>query len=282
VAKVVLVLWLSYSLSKKGARVREFWVGVVPHLLVVALLMALCLKQPDFGSAVVLLLLAFTMMFAAGVRLPYLASLLATFGLAAAALVRFSGYRYARFMSWLDLEQHKEGLAYQPFQSVMSFGSGGLFGLGLGRGLQVLYLPEAHTDFVAAIVGEELGFVGVCLMCSVYALVVARGVKIAFEAADDYGSFIAFGLSAMVGIQVLTNLAVAMAILPTKGLTLPFVSYGGSSLLVSAAAVGVLLNISRPRAATEPATRAEAATEGPAPSASAVVATSAEEGAAGW
>ena len=282
IAKVVLVLWLAYSLSKKAERVREFWVGVVPHMMVVAMLMALCLKQPDFGSAVVLLLLAFTMMFVAGVRAPYIASLIAMFGLAAAAAVRFSGYRYARFMSWLDLEQHKEGLAYQPFQSVMSFGSGGLFGLGLGRGLQVLYLPEAHTDFVAAIVGEELGFFGVCLMCAVYGLIVARGVKIAFEAADDYGSYIAFGLSAMVGIQVLTNLAVAMAILPTKGLTLPFVSYGGSSLLVSAAAVGVLLNISRPRPATSPAAAAETPSRGPEPSASAVVATSAEEGTPGW
>ena len=284
VAKVALVLWLAYSLSKKGERVREFWVGVMPHLLVVAMLMALCLKQPDFGSAVVLLLIAFTMMFASGVRLPYIASLLALFAVSAAALVRFSGYRYARFMSWLDLEQHKEGLAYQPFQSVMSFGSGGVFGLGLGRGLQVLYLPEAHNDFIAAIVGEELGFVGVCAMCAAYALMVARGVKIAFEATDDYGSYVAFGLSAMVGIQVLTNLAVAMAILPTKGLTLPFVSYGGSSLLVSAAAVGVLLNISRPRPATRPAAAspADAGKRGPEPSASAVVATSAEEGTPGW
>jgi cell division protein FtsW len=139
----------------------------------------------------------------------------------------------------------------------MSFGSGGTFGLGLGRGLQVLYLPEAHTDFVSAIVGEELGFVGVVALTAAYLVIVARGVKIALEARDDYSSFLAFGIATMFGVQAMTNLAVAMAILPTKGLTLPFLSYGGSSLLVSAAAVGILLNISRPRldaaAAEEPA-----------------------------
>lgn len=278
VAKVAMVLWLAYSLSKKGARVRTFWVGVVPHLMVVGFLMLLCLRQPDFGSAVVLLALTLTMLFISGVRLVYLFSFTSLFGVAGAALIRFSGYRYARFVSWLDLEQHRQGLAYQPFQSVMSFGSGGLFGLGLGRGMQVLYLPEAHTDFVAAIVGEELGFVGICVMCGVYLLVVARGVKIALNAADDYGAYISFGLSALLGIQVLTNLAVAMAILPTKGLTLPFVSYGGSSLLVSAAAIGIQLNISRRRPEVPAPQRVEET--GPPPSASAVVATSAEEGAA--
>ncbi len=275
-AKIALVLWLAYSLSKKAERVRTFWVGVLPHIMVVGLLMGLCLRQPDFGSAVVLLMLTLTMLFVAGVRLRYLVGFSAIFGVAGAALIRFSGYRWQRLLSWVDMEQHRHGDAYQPFQSVMSFGSGGLFGLGLGRGLQVLYLPEAHNDFIAAIVGEELGFVGVCAMCGVYALVVVRGMKIALEAEDDYGTYIAFGLSTMFGMQVLTNLAVAMAILPTKGLTLPFVSYGGSSLLVSAAAIGVLLNISRRRLV--PAAALEPPDDGPEPSASAVVAVSAEEG----
>jgi cell division protein FtsW len=127
----------------------------------------------------------------------------------------------------------------------MSFGSGELTGLGLGKGLQVLYLPEAHTDFVAAIIGEELGFLGILALCSVYLVIVLRGVRVALAAKDDYGSYIAFGISVLFGIQALVNMAVAMAMLPTKGLTLPFVSYGGSSLLVSGVAMGVLLNISR-------------------------------------
>ncbi|MBI4955802.1 MAG: putative lipid II flippase FtsW [Myxococcales bacterium] len=272
-AKVALVLWLAYSLSKKSDRIRTFTVGFLPHLLMAGLLMALCLKQPDFGSAVVLLLLTFSMMFVSGVRLPYIVSFAAVLGVLGTIAVRFSGYRYARYLSWLDMEQHRQDLAYQPFQAAMSFGSGGLFGVGLGRGLQVLYLPEAHTDFVAAIIGEELGFVGVCALTGIFGIVVARGIKIAFEAADDYGSYLAFGLSMLFGMQVLINLSVAMAILPTKGLTLPLISYGGSSLLVSAAAIGILLNVSRSRSVV----RASVEAVGPEPSASVVVAASAEE-----
>ena len=162
-----------------------------------------------------------------------------------AAAIRFREYRYERYLAWLNMDAHKQDLAYQPFQSVMSFGSGGPWGVGLGHGLQTLYLPEAHTDFVAAIVGEELGFVGIALLCATYLMLVVRGVRAALRAPDDYGSYLAFGIAAMFGIQALVNLAVALAILPTKGLTLPFVSFGGSSLVVNAAAAAILLNISR-------------------------------------
>lgn len=280
VAKLGIVLWLAYSLSKKAERIRSFSVGFLPHLLVVGVLMLLCLKQPDFGSAVVLLFLTFTLLFVAGARVPYIAAFSMLLALGGAALVRFSGYRYARYLAWIDMENNRADLAYQPFQSVMSFGSGGAFGLGLGRGLQVLYLPEAHTDFVSAIVGEELGFVGVLGLCAAYLVIVSRGVKIALNAADDYGSFLGFGIATLFGVQAMTNLAVAMAILPTKGLTLPFVSYGGSSLLVNAAAVGILLSISRPRTALPDVARAAGEPARSAPSASAVVAASAGEGGA--
>jgi cell division protein FtsW len=244
-AKIALVIWLAYSLAKKADRVKTFTVGFLPHLLVAGVFMLLCIKQPDFGSAVVLLFLTFTMLFVAGAKVGYIlgASILgAGFG---ALAIRFREYRYERYLAWLHMDQHRQDLAYQPFQSVMSFGSGGPFGLGIGRGLQTLYLPEAHTDFVAAIVGEELGFAGVFALCAAYFLLVARGVRAALCAPDDFGAFLAFGLSTMFGVQALVNLAVALAILPTKGLTLPFVSFGGSSLLVSCVAAGVLLNISR-------------------------------------
>lgn len=278
-AKLGIVIWLAYSLSKKAEKIRDFSVGFVPHLLVVGVLALLCLKQPDFGSAVVLIFLTFTLLFVAGARLPYIASLTMLMAMAAVVLVRFSDYRFKRYLAWMDMENNRNDLAYQPFQSVMSFGSGGTFGLGLGKGLQVLYLPEAHTDFVSAIIGEELGFLGILAVCAAYLLIVSRGVKIALEAADDYGSFLAFGIATMFGVQALTNLAVAMAIFPTKGLTLPFLSYGGSSLLVNAAAVGILLSISRPRTATPE--KAAAVKQGAAPSASALIATSAAFGAAG-
>jgi cell division protein FtsW len=270
-AKLALVLWLAYSLEKKREHVKTFSIGMVPHLIMAGILMALCMKQPDFGGAIVLLFLTFTLLFVAGARVGYLLGAAMVLGLFAYVAVRFVAYRWQRMQAWSDMAQHRQDLAYQPFQSVMSFGSGELTGLGLGKGFQVLYLPEAHTDFVAAIIGEELGFLGVLALCAVYLVIVARGVRTALASSDDYGAYIAFGISMLFGAQALVNLAVAMAMLPTKGLTLPFVSYGGSSLLVSAAAMGLLLNISRSR---EPEANVRLAA-GPAPEASAVVVTAA-------
>lgn len=244
-AKLALILWLAYSLDKKRERVKTFSIGMMPHLIMASFLMLLCMKQPDFGGAVVLLFLTFALLFVAGAPLGYLLGAAMLGGAVAVWAVRFTSYRWERMLAWLNMAEHRQDLAYQPFQAVMSFGSGEISGLGLGRGLQVLYLPEAHTDFVAAIIGEELGFVGVLGLCAVYLLIVVRGVRIAFAADDDYGSYIAFGISIMFGVQALVNLGVAMAILPTKGLTLPFVSYGGSSLLVNGLAMGILLSVSR-------------------------------------
>jgi cell division protein FtsW len=244
-AKVALVIWLAYSLAKKADKIKTFTVGFLPHLIVAGVFMLLCLKQPDFGSAVVLLMLTFTMLFIAGAKVGYILGASILGGAFGAAAIRFREYRYERYLAWLHMDEHRQDLAYQPFQSVMSFGSGGPTGLGIGRGLQTLYLPEAHTDFVAAIIGEELGFLGVAALCGAYLILVARGVRAALRAPDDFGSFLAFGLSTMFGVQALVNLAVALAVLPTKGLTLPFVSFGGSSLLMNAVAAGVLLNISR-------------------------------------
>jgi cell division protein FtsW len=244
-AKLALVIWLAYSLAKKAEQVRSFTVGFLPHLLVAGLFMLLCLKQPDFGSAIVLLFLTFTLLFVAGAKVGYLLGATILGGLFGAAAIRFSGYRYERYLAWLNMDQHRQDVAYQAFQSVISFGSGGTFGVGLGHGLQTLYLPEAHNDFVAAIIGEELGFFGIVILCSAYLLLVARGVRAALRAPDDYGTYLAFGIAAMFGVQALWNLAVALAIVPTKGLTLPFVSFGGSSLIASAAGAGILLNVSR-------------------------------------
>jgi cell division protein FtsW len=245
--KLALVLWLSYSLAKKADGIKSFKIGLIPHLLMSGFFIVLCLKQPDFGSAVVLAFITFTMLFVAGARISYLVGVGVLAGIVGVNVVMSKAYRVSRLMAFLDLAGHRQDIAYQPFQSVMSFGSGGLLGLGLGRGLQVLYLPEAHNDFIAAIIGEEMGFIGVILLAGAYLMVVSRGVRVALRAQDDYGSYIAFGISTLIGVQALVNLSVAMAILPTKGLTLPFISYGGSSLLVNAAAVGILLNISRER-----------------------------------
>jgi len=246
-AKLALVLWLAYSLAKKRDRVKSFSVGMLPHLLMAGSLMLLCLKQPDFGGAVVLLFLTFTLLFVAGARLGYLLGVALVGVMIAAWLVRFTAYRWERVLAWIRMAEHRHDLAYQPYQAVMSFGSGRFTGLGLGKGLQVLYLPEAHTDFIAAIIGEELGFIGLVLVCGAYLLLVTRGIRAALLAADDFGAYVAYGISVMFGVQALINLAVAMSILPTKGLTLPFISYGGSSLLVNGVAMGILLNVSRTR-----------------------------------
>ena len=276
-AKLALVLWLAYSLAKKSDKVKSFTVGFVPHVLMSGLLILLCLKQPDFGSAVVIAFLTFTLLFVAGARISYLVGAAITLLGVGVQLVLTRSYRLARLEAFLDIAKHRQDIAYQPFQSVMSFGSGGVFGLGLGRGLQVLYLPEAHNDFIAAIIGEELGFLGVMGLASIFLLIVSRGVRVALRADDEYGSYLAFGISAMIGMQALVNMAVAMAILPTKGLTLPFISYGGSSLLVNAAAVGVLLNVSRQRHRVEE-TSGVVPLEADTPEASLTVVTSAEEG----
>lgn len=275
-AKLALVLWLGYSLDKKRERVKSFSLGMLPHFMMAGVLVVLCMKQPDFGGAAVLMFLTFAMLFVAGARLQWLigaAGLGAGFAVLA---VRFTQYRWERMVAWFNMADHRQDLAYQPFQAVMSFGSGELTGLGLGGGLQVLYLPEAHTDFVAAIIGEELGFLGVLGLCAVYLLIVVRGVRIAFAADDDYGSYIAFGISIMFGVQALVNLGVAMAILPTKGLTLPFVSYGGSSLLVNGFAMGILLSVSR----RQPAVENVRLDSGPRAEASAVLASEAQFSAA--
>lgn len=272
-AKLALVLWLGHSLAKKGELVKTFNLGMLPHLVMAGLLILLCIKQPDFGGAVVLAMLTLTLLFVAGARFWLLALTGLVGACGAVVAIRLKDYRWERIQAWLHMNEHRQDLAYQPFQSVMSFGSGEATGVGLGHGYQVLYLPEAHTDFVSAIVGEELGFLGVMALAAAYLTIVARGVRAALRSDDDYGAYVAVGISVLFGIQSLFNLAVAMSLLPTKGLTLPFVSYGGSSLLVSAAAMGVLLNISRPRTALH---NERVGVTGPPPEASAVLVTEAE------
>ena len=250
-AKVALVMWLAYSIDKKRDRLKSFSIGMIPHLLMTGMLVLICMKQPDFGSAAVLMFVTSAMLFVAGARLGYLVGVGALAAGFAVWAIRFSPYRWERMLAWFNMAEHRQDLAYQPFQSVMSFGSGQWTGLGLGQGKQVLYLPEAQTDSISAIIGEELGFIGILALCMTYLLIVARGVRTALAAEDEFGTHLAFGLSMLFGVQAVVNLGVAMAVLPTKGLTLPFISYGGSSLIVNASAIGILLNISRPRASRD-------------------------------
>jgi len=245
-AKLAMIMWLAHSLAKKSNRVRTFSIGFLPHVLVAGLLMLLCLAQPDFGSAVMIALLTFVVLFAAGAKAGYLLGCVLLAVPVGYAAIASSPYRMRRITAFLEPFEHRQGAGYQITESLMSFGSGGWTGVGLGDGRQkLLFLPEAHTDFISAIIGEELGFIGVVLLCAAFAWVVFRGLRAAWRAQDEYAGYLAAGMTLFIGLQAFTNLAVAMGLLPTKGLALPFVSYGGSSLLVNAAAAGIILNTSR-------------------------------------
>ena len=242
-AKLAVICWLAYSLSKKAARIHTFTVGVVPHVAGAAVFMYLCMRQPDFGSAVMILLILGVMLFTAGARVGYLLGLGILIAPLLYWLVANSEYRLRRIMTFLA-----QGENYQLREAWMSFGAGGTTGVGLGDSrLKLLFLPEAHTDFISAIIGEELGLIGFSVTVALFLLIVYRGIQIALRAADDYGTYLAAGITLFIGSQAFTNLAVAVGLFPTKGLVLPFISYGGSSLIVNCCCAGILLNVSKPR-----------------------------------
>jgi len=245
IAKFTWVVYLAYSLAKKREKVATFSIGFLPHLLLAGLLVALCMAEPDFGSSVELLVLLFILLFAAGTKVSYLVgSVLLALPMAYAAITR-SPYRWARIKAFLDPWAHRHDIGYQVAQSLISVGSGGLFGLGLGESRQKLFfLPEAHTDFIFSIIGEELGLLGAIATIVLYGVVVWRGTRAALRASETFGTYLGLGLTAMLGFQAAVNMSVAMGMLPTKGLTLPFISYGGCSLVISMAAAGVLLSLS--------------------------------------
>ena len=246
VAKIVAVMYLAYSVSKKGGRMASFSVGFVPHLFMIGLMVALLMKQPDFGSSVILLAMMMIMIFVSGARLFYL-SLFAGLGAVGAYIaVSSREYRMDRIRAFLDPWSYREGIGYQISESLIAIGAGGLDGVGLGNGTGKLgYVPELWNDFIGTIVAEELGIIGVLLLVGLFAVFIWRGLKIAMNATDAFGGYLAFGLTAMFGLQAVANLCVVTGLLPTKGLTLPFVSFGGSSLIMAMFATGVLLNISR-------------------------------------
>lgn len=245
IAKVAWVVYLSYSLAKKREKVQHFSIGFLPHLGIAAVLVTLCMLEPDFGSSVALLFLMFVMLFAAGARLSWLVgSVLLAIPFAWTAIAT-SEYRMKRITAFLDPWSNRQGSGYQVAESLMSIGSGGTTGLGLGDGRQKLFfLPEAHTDFIFSIIGEELGLFGVAALLSLYALIIWRGIRASLNATEPFGTYLGLGLTSLIGFQAVVNMSVAMGLVPTKGLTLPFISYGGSSLIVLMGAAGLLLSIS--------------------------------------
>lgn len=247
-AKLALVMFIAYSLTKKQDRLHEFGVGFLPHAIVCGLFVLLVVWQPDLGTAVYFALLTSMLLFVAGVRLRHLAgSALALIPFLVLAITR-KDYRWGRVLAFLDPWRDPTSSSFQLLHSLLAFGSGGLVGAGLGSSRQKLfYLPEPHTDFLLAVIGEETGLLGICVVLLLYAVLLWRGVQIALWAPDRYGTYLAFGLTLVIGLQALINGAVVMGLVPTKGLPLPFMSYGGSSLCTNFLAVGILLNISSHR-----------------------------------
>jgi cell division protein FtsW len=249
-AKVTIVLYLAHSLGKKSSdQIRSFKVGILPHLLVLGVLAFLCWRQNDLGSAMMLGVLTLVMLFAAGAKIGPIALIVLGASSLVAIAIAISPWRVERIRAFFDPFAHRQTSGYQIVESILSFGSGGWTGVGLGDSRQKLFfLPEAHTDFIGAIIGEELGFVGIVALVLAFCLLVVRGYRAAFRAQDEHAALLAVGLTTFIGASAFANLAVAMGLLPTKGLVLPFISYGGSSLLVCAGAMGIVLSVSRERA----------------------------------
>ena len=247
-AKLVTVIYLSTYLTKKNDKITHFARGLLPPVIVVGVLSGLVLLEPDLGTVVVMGLVMLTLLFLGGAKIRHLITL----GLCALPLVLImilrSSYRRKRLLTFLSPWKDASDAGFQITQSFLAFGSGGLLGVGLGEGKQKLFfLPEAHTDFVLALIGEELGLAGTALIILLYAMFVIKGFQVANRARVPFGRYLGMGITLLIGIQALVNAGVVTGLLPTKGLTLPFVSYGGSSLVASLLAVGILLSISRDR-----------------------------------
>lgn len=244
-AKFALVLFIAKSLVKRADKLRNFAYGYLPNLIVLGFFFIPILFQPDFGTAIIICMVTFTMLFIAGLRKKFLfLSVLALIPFITAAIMG-AEYRTRRIMAFLDPWQDPSNSGFQAIQSFYAFGRGGYWGTGLGASHQKLfYLPEAHTDFIFSVIGEELGFIGAITIILLFSLLIWRGFAIACRAKDPFGTHLATGLTLLIGFQAFINLGVAVGLLPTKGLTLPFISMGGSSMLITMLAVGVLLNIS--------------------------------------
>jgi len=255
-ARLAMIIYLSYSLAKKGDRITNLSIGFVPHVVVFGIFAVLILMQPDFGSVVILGSITWIMLFVGGVPLRHLVLSFMALLPVAYLFLKSSPYRMRRVIAFMDPWAYAADAGYQAVHSLMAFGTGGIWGVGLGNGYQKLfYLPEPHTDFIFAVIGEELGLLGVLGVIGCYLILSWKGIVAALKSEDAFACLLAVGLTMSLGAQVLIDMGVTLSLLPTKGLTLPFISYGGTSLLMNMAVIGLLMNIGKE------------ATHGPGPSA---------------
>jgi cell division protein FtsW len=245
-AKIAMMVYMADFIARKKELMKSFLHGYLPAMMVLGVVVGLVLLEPDLGTAVTITLVCFIMMYVSGVRASYIgASLLASLPLLYALLFRVA-YRRKRMMIFLNPWADKRGTGFQIIQSFIALGSGGIFGIGLGQSRQKLfYLPASHTDFIFSIIGEELGFLGTGSIVILFTLFVWEGMKVAFKAADMFGRMLSLSIVSLIAIEAIINIGVTAGALPTKGLPLPFISYGGSGLIFHLMAVGLLLNVAR-------------------------------------
>jgi cell division protein FtsW len=243
-SKLILVIFLAYSMTRHQEEMKDLRKGFLFHWGVVGVFILLVLLEPDLGMAITLALITGIMLFVGGVRIRHLLVSIIPMIPLAYFLVWRVPYRRLRVLSYMDPWKDPLGSGFHLKHSFLAFGSGGLTGQGLGGSQQKLfYLPEPHTDFIFSIVGEELGFIGVFIIAALYLILIIKSLKLALKVKDLFGLYLVVGITVMIGFQALINMLVVMGLLPTKGLTLPFLSYGGSSLLLNMICIGLLMNI---------------------------------------
>jgi cell division protein FtsW len=244
-AKLALILFLAWYVETRGKLVQE-WRGLLPPVLITLIMAGMIAAQPDLGTAIACFLIACTMLFVAGARLRYFLYPLACSPVVFYFLVWRVRWRRERILAFLNPFEDPQGRGFHIIQSLIAVGTGGLAGKGLMEGKQKLfYLPEPHTDFIYAVTAEELGLLGSLAILLLFGLFCYRGIRAAILSRDPFARFLATGITSMVVIQALFNISVVLGLLPTKGIPLPFISYGGSSLFMTLVAVGILLNITR-------------------------------------
>jgi cell division protein FtsW len=246
ISKLALAIFLAYFLEKRFGEERDFWRTFIPCGMVTALLAGLIVVEPDFGTSMMLAVTFVIVIYTAGARLSHLAMAAAPAFVVATGLLIFVPWRMARLVSFWDPWADPQKSGFQVVQSLIAVGSGGTNGLGFAQGKQkMMFLPFAHSDFIFAVIGEELGLLGTLAVLSAFALFLWRGIRISFMAPDRFGRLLAIGIVTGIVAQALFNMSVVLSMVPTKGIPLPFISYGGSSLVPTLAAVGILLNISQ-------------------------------------
>ena len=246
ISKLALAIFLAYFLERRAGEERDFWRTFIPCGVVTAVLAGLIVVEPDFGTSMMLAVTFVIVIYTAGARLSHLAMAAAPAFVIATGLLIFVPWRMARLVSFWDPWADPQKSGFQVVQSLIAVGSGGTNGLGFAQGKQkMMFLPFAHSDFIFAVIGEELGLLGTLTVLSAFAVFLWRGIRISFMAPDRFGRLLAIGIVTGIVAQALFNMSVVLSMVPTKGIPLPFISYGGSSLVPTLAAVGILLNISQ-------------------------------------